>query len=83
MKIESGVRTIDGGVVRQAFETEITVPSRSPSVEFVNKGRYVPRSQWKKLPVRHLNVDEVEVTVRHVPERNAIFWMSAPSESAS
>ena len=82
MNIESGMRTIDGGLVRQPFKSEITIPSRSPSVEFVNKGRYVPKSQWRKLPLRHLNVDEVEISVRHVPERNAIFWMSGGSERA-
>ncbi len=82
MNIESGLRTIDGGVLRKPFTSEITIPSRSPSVEFVNKGRYVPKSQWNTLPIRHLNVDEVEVTVRHIPERNAIFWMSAPTETA-
>lgn len=82
MNIESGLRTIDGGVVRSPFTSEVTIPSRSPNITFVNKGRYVPKSQWQKLPIRHLNVDEVEVSVRHVPERNAIFWMSSDSESA-
>ena len=82
MNIESGLRTIDGGVVKSPFTSEVTIPSRSPSIEFVNKGRYVPKSQWRKLPIRHLNVDEVEVSVRHVPERNAIFWMSNATEEA-
>ena len=82
ISIETGVRTIDGGVVNKPFTGEITVPSRTPNVQFVNKGRYVPRTNWNKLAVRHLNVDEVEVTIRHVPERNAIFWMSGSTEGA-
>ena len=82
MKIESGLRTIDGGVVRTTFEQEVTIPSRTPAISFVDKGRYVPRHEWKRLAVNHLNVDEVEISVRHVPERNAVFWMSGHSERA-
>ena len=38
MNIESGMRTIDGGVVKSPFTSEVTIPSRSPSITFVNKG---------------------------------------------
>jgi uncharacterized protein YfaS (alpha-2-macroglobulin family) len=82
MKIESGLRTIDGGVVRRPFDKEVTIPSRTPDITFVNKGRYLPKNRWKKLAVQHLNVDEVEVTIRHIPKRNAIFWMSGDDENA-
>ncbi|HET9768945.1 MAG TPA: Ig-like domain-containing protein, partial [Thermoanaerobaculia bacterium] len=58
-RLEAGARTLDGGVLPGDYEMTFSVPARSPQVTFVSKGRYLPRSAWKSLPVRHLNVDEV------------------------
>ena len=83
MRIEAGVRTVDGGMLHQAHESELTVPARSPSLRFVSKGRYLPRSAWKSLPVRHLNLSAATLTVRHVPSRNLVFWMSDDESEAA
>jgi len=75
-RLESGAKTLDGGVLHGDYETSFSIPARSPQVSFVAKGRYLPRGAWRSLPVRHLNVDEVVVEVRQVPPRNLVFWMS-------
>lgn len=82
MRIDAGVRTADGGMVQETYEKELTVSARSPRISFASKGRYLPRSAWRSLPVRHLNVSGATVLVRHVPPENLVFWMSDESEDA-
>jgi uncharacterized protein YfaS (alpha-2-macroglobulin family) len=82
-RLEAGARTVDGGTLPGDYEMTFSVPARSPQVTFVSKGRYLPRSAWKSLPVRHLNVDEVTVEVRQVPPKNLVFWMSNDDNEAA
>lgn len=80
IRIAPGLETIDGGLVRAAVEEKVTVPARAPKLSFANKGRYLPRSEWSKLALRHMNVRELELEIRHVPEENLVFWMSGEDE---
>ena len=77
-----GLVTRDGGAMAGAVRSAVSVPVRSSRVAFSTKGRYLPKSAWKSLTVRHLNVDEVELTVRHVPRRNLVFWLAGDEERA-
>ncbi len=81
--IDAGARTRDGGVLRESFEMSFSVPARRPQLAFAGAGRYLPRSAWKSLPITHLNVDEVELSVRQVPPDNLIFWLSDQDERAT
>ncbi|MEM7584256.1 MAG: MG2 domain-containing protein, partial [Acidobacteriota bacterium] len=83
MRIESGVRTADGGMFHEAYSTDFTVPARSPSLRFVSKGRYLPRTAWTSLPLRHLNVSGATLSVRHVPAENLVFWMGDDDNEAA
>ncbi len=83
MRIDAGVRTVDGGRVLAAHETDFSVPARSPKIHFVSKGRYLPRTAWKSIPFRQLNLTTATLTVRHVPAENLVFWMGDDDESAS
>ena len=83
MRIDAGVRTADGGMVLQTYEKDFSVPARSPQMAFVSQGRYLPRSAWKSLPIRHMNVSGASLEVRHVPSENLVFWMSDDDESAN
>ncbi len=76
LTLDAGLRTIDGGVLGKRWEGAITVPKRTPRVAFVNKGRYLPRSAWRELPIEHLNLNMVEISVRHVPPENLVFWLT-------
>lgn len=84
VRFDAGLRTADGGALQSAYETSFSVPARSSKLNFVSQGRYLPRSAWKKLPIRHLNVSQATLKVRHVPPENLVFWMSDDrSEAAS
>lgn len=76
LDISQGLRTVDGGVLPSRYKTSFEIPQRSPRVDFVSEGRYLPRHAWQLLPVRHLNVEEARLEVRHVPSENLVFWMS-------
>ncbi len=80
ISIGDGLVTEDGGRLAGTFSTGITVPARSPQVAFEAKGRYLPRDAWRRLGVRHLNVDEVGVQVRHIRSDNLVFWLSGEDE---
>ena len=83
LEIDAGARTVDGGVLATRHTAELRVPARSPTVRFVSQGRYLPRGDWERLAVRHMNISELTLTVRHVPPQNLAFWLSGESESAS
>ncbi|MCA9492514.1 MAG: hypothetical protein KC621_21420, partial [Myxococcales bacterium] len=76
LTIDGGTTTIDGGMLRDTWEHTYEVKPRTPTVAFDAQGRYLPRSAWKSLTVRHLNVDRLDVEVRHVPEEDLVFWMT-------
>ena len=80
--LKEGLVTEDGGKLTSARSRGVSIPARSPKVSFVSKGRYLPRSNWKNLGIRHLNVKSVDVTVRHVPRENLVFWLSGEREDA-
>lgn len=80
----AGAYTADGGTLEEPYEAEFNVPLRTARVELVAKqGRYVPRGSWHNLPIRHLNTDNVAVTVRRVPPENLVFWLSHDNERAT
>lgn len=82
LEIAAGMTTIDGGVLPQGFESDLDIQPRTPQIEFVNTGRYIPRSHWKHLELRHLNLPSVEIEARHIPADNVLFWLSQNDESA-
>ena len=83
LTVDAGARTRDGGVLHEAYQASFSVPARRPALAFAGSGRYLPRSAWKSLPVSHLNVDQVELTVRQVPPENLVFWLSDDDERAT
>ncbi len=82
MKVKKGMRSEGGGFLLQDFERRFVVPSRNPSASFLAKGRYLPRNGLASVPIRHMNVDKVDVVVRKIPEHNLIFWLSGSREKA-
>lgn len=76
LTLDEGARTVDGGVFPTTVQETLDIPHRTPRVQFAQKGRYLPRSAWTNLGLRATNVPEVEVTVRHVPAENLVFWMT-------
>lgn len=80
MRLDAGLRTVDGGMLHEAYELAFDVPARSPQLRFVSKGRYLAREAWRSLPLRHLNLERATLTVRHVPPENLVFWMSDDSD---
>ena len=74
--LDAGLVTVDGGVLTKTWESSMRVPERSPTIGFAAKGRYLPKSAWRNLPLRHLNVADATLTVRHVPPENLVFWLA-------
>ena len=38
--------------------------------------RYLPRTAWNNLGIKHLNIDQANLVVRRVPPENLIFYLS-------
>jgi hypothetical protein len=74
--IDAGATTIDGGVVMTGLTRDLDVPARTATLAFAQAGRYLPRSAWTNLGLRHLNAPTVSVVVRHVRPENLVFWMT-------
>jgi len=82
LRIDAGLETVDGGRLAEPIERSFVVPPRSASLSFAAQGRYLPRTAWRNLAVRHMSVEELKLSVRHVPRTNLVFWLSGGSERA-
>lgn len=80
VRIKAGLRTRDGGVLGKDFESSFEVKKLSPALQFVSKGRFMPRQAWHEVMLSHRNVEVAELEVWHVPSRNMAFWMSGYGE---
>lgn len=83
VRLASGLTSRDGGVLAEEVERDLTVPARTPRLSFAGGGRYLPRSAWRSLAVRHLNANRLRLTVRRVPPSNLAFWISDHDERAT
>jgi len=79
--LKKGMISDHGALLKQDIRKEVTVPLRTPNVSFMTKGRYLPGHYLTRIPVRHLNVDSIEVEARKVHEKNLVFWMSGDKEA--
>lgn len=82
IEIPAGFRSRTGGILKENERHEVTVPARPPRVRFTSQGRYLPRKRLSSIPVSYVNVKEITVTVREVPEQNLVFWFSGRREDA-
>ncbi len=78
MKLDAGATTVDGGTLLAPFTRSFVVPSRKPQLAFGSTGRYLPRTAWNNLAIKHQNVEAVNVFVRQVPAENLVFWLGGP-----
>ncbi len=76
LKIKAGTLSTGGGRLLSTFQNRYSISPRKPQVSFTSAGRYLPRSAWRNLPLNHLNVDSIALTIRNVPPENLVFWMS-------
>ena len=82
LKIEAGSTSVDGGVMIAPFASTFSVKARRPAMSFAASGRYLPRSAWNNLGIKHTNVEAVNLIVRHIPQENLVFWMSGQADAA-
>jgi uncharacterized protein YfaS (alpha-2-macroglobulin family) len=75
MSLEAGATTIDGGTFQAPFSRAFAVSLRKPKLSFAASGRYLPRTAWSELGVKHVNLDQAELVVRQVPLENLTFWL--------
>lgn len=83
MDIAPGLMTQKGGLLRKGYKQNIDIPMREPSINFTSKGRFIPKEAWDKIAVRHLNIEELGLTIKHIPVQNINFWLSGGDETAN
>ncbi|HEU4611549.1 MAG TPA: MG2 domain-containing protein, partial [Kofleriaceae bacterium] len=83
IKIAGGATSVDGGTVLSPYSGSFSVSARKPQLSFAANGRYLPRSAWNNLGIKHLNVDAVNLVVRHIPPENLVFWLGDESSETA
>jgi uncharacterized protein YfaS (alpha-2-macroglobulin family) len=83
MRVEPGALSIDGGVVLAPFARSLAVPARKSQLSFAASGRYLPRTAWDHLVVKHVNIDKANLIIRHVPPENLVYWMGDDRSDAA
>ncbi len=82
LTLNTGLYSIKGGILKDTYSKSVTIPARTPSINFLSKGRYLPKDYIQYLPVSHMNVGSAEVEIRQIHEQNIGFWLSADTEWA-
>lgn len=67
--LKSGLPAADGRALERSEEIPIDFSDRPPYVGFKGAGVILPRDEADGLAIETVNVDAVEVTVSHVPDR--------------
>ncbi|HEX8115210.1 MAG TPA: hypothetical protein VF516_46100, partial [Kofleriaceae bacterium] len=83
VKIDGGATSVDGGVVLAPFTRSFTVAARKPQLGFATSGRYLPRSAWTHLGIKHINVDTANLVIRRVPAENLVFWLGEATDAVT
>jgi uncharacterized protein YfaS (alpha-2-macroglobulin family) len=83
VKIDGGATSVDGGVVLAPFTRSFSVSAKKPVLSFAASGRYLPRTAWTNLGIKHTNVDSANLVVRQVPAENLVFWLGEPTDAAT
>ncbi len=83
VRIGAGARTIDGGVITSGFARSYAITARKPQLGFAGTGRYLPRSAWSSLGIKHLNIEEANLIVRQIPPENLVFWLGNTSSDVA
>jgi uncharacterized protein YfaS (alpha-2-macroglobulin family) len=83
LKIDGGAASLDGGVVLATYTRSFSVSARKPSLAFAATGRYLPRTAWTNLGIKHTNVDSTNLIVRQVPAENLVFWLGETTDAAT
>ncbi len=73
--LKSGLPAADGRTLDRSEEVAIDFADRPPYVGFDGGGVILPRTDADGLPIETVNVDRVDITVSHVPDR-ALFQKS-------
>jgi len=83
VKIDGGATSVDGGVVLAPFTRSFSVAARRPQLSFAATGRYLPRTAWTNLGIKHTNIDSANLVVRQIPADNLVFWLGEGSDTAT
>ncbi|MEM6622900.1 MAG: alpha-2-macroglobulin family protein [Pseudomonadota bacterium] len=70
--VRDGLPSADGEELFSAARIEAYIRDRSPSVHFVGKAHVLPRSADAAMPVVSVNVQEVELAIHRIGERNLL-----------
>ncbi|MEL6663968.1 MAG: MG2 domain-containing protein, partial [Pseudomonadota bacterium] len=67
--LKSGLPAADGRTLESTEEVPIDFADRPPYVGFRGAGVILPREEADGLPIETVNVEQVSITVSHVPDR--------------
>jgi hypothetical protein len=83
LKIAGGATSVDGGVVLATFSRSFSVSARKPQLAFAASGRYLPRTAWNNLGIKHLNDRSGEPRRAPRAAENLVFWLGNDSSEAA
>ena len=72
--LKPGLLSTDGKELKEGTTWEAKVPDFTPSLRFLQKGRYINRSGSPSVRVETLNVEKAKVIVRRIYPNNLAFW---------
>lgn len=78
--VSSGLISLSGRVLGEAYRGTFVIPDLNPSVQFDDPGMYLPRYGLQTVALTTVNVDEVDVAVYQVFRNNLtpLFSFTSP-----
>ena len=73
--LDGGLRAHNGGILVKPFSREVAIPSLAPACEFASQGRYLAPSDDFVVPLKAVNVTNVEIRAEQLLPANIVQFV--------
>jgi len=79
--VRRGLYSNDGKILDEEYNFSYGTRDLKPSLSIMSKGHVMPSAYDNKIAVKHTNVSEVELSVRHIYPQNITYWLTGRRDS--
>ncbi len=75
LSIDGGLRAHDGEILVKPYSREVSIPSLAPACKFASEGRYLAPSDDFVIPLKAVNITNVEIHAEHLLPANIVQFV--------
>ncbi len=72
--LKSGIMSKKGSILPDDYTTELTIPKKKQTFQFLYQGRYLGRTGDWKIPFKVAQICTLKLNITYLPTDNVLFW---------